>query len=45
MRASGPLSSMRLRARGYLDLYHRHFLWEQQRVVSTTLDDAFARFD
>lgn len=27
------------------DLYHRHFLWEQDRVVSTTLDDAFARFD
>jgi hypothetical protein len=27
------------------DLYHRHFLWEQQRVVSSTLDDAFARFD
>ena len=27
------------------DLYHRHFLWEQERVVSTTLDDAFAIFD
>jgi hypothetical protein len=27
------------------DLYHRHFLWEQQRVVSSTLDDAFARFN
>ena len=26
------------------DLYHRHFLWEQERVVSTTLDDAFAVF-
>lgn len=27
------------------DLYHRHFLWEQERVVSSTLDEAFARFD
>ncbi len=27
------------------DLYHRHFLWEQERVVSSTLDYAFARFD
>ena len=27
------------------DLYHRHFLWEQERVVSGTLDDAFAVFD
>jgi hypothetical protein len=27
------------------DLYHRHFLWEQQRVVSTKLHDAFAVFD
>jgi hypothetical protein len=26
------------------DLYHRHFLWEQQRVVSTKLDEAFAEF-
>jgi hypothetical protein len=26
------------------DLYHRHFLWEQERVVSTRLDDAFAVF-
>ncbi len=26
------------------DLYHRHFLWEQQRVVSTKLDDGFAVF-
>lgn len=26
------------------DLYHRHFLWEQKRVVSTKLDDAFAAF-
>ena len=24
------------------DIYHRHFLWEQERVVSTRLDDAFA---
>lgn len=24
------------------DLFHRHFLWEQERVVSTRLDDAFA---
>jgi hypothetical protein len=30
---------------GLRDLYHRHFLWKQQRVVSTTFDDAFARFD
>lgn len=27
------------------DLYHRHFLWEQERVVSTKLDDAFAVFE
>ena len=27
------------------DLYHRHFLWEQDRVVSTMLDDAFTQFD
>lgn len=27
------------------DLYHRHFLWEQERVVSSTLDEAFAVFD
>ena len=27
------------------DLYHRHFLWEQQRVVSSKLTDAFAVFD
>jgi hypothetical protein len=27
------------------DLYHRHFLWEQQRVVSTKLTEAFAVFD
>ena len=26
------------------DIYHRHFLWEQERVVSTKLDEAFARF-
>lgn len=26
------------------DLYHRHFLWEQERVVSNKLDDAFAEF-
>ena len=26
------------------DLYERHFLWEQERVVSTRLDDAFAVF-
>lgn len=26
------------------DLYHRHFLWEQERVVSTKLDDGFAVF-
>lgn len=26
------------------DLYHRHFLWEQTRVVSTKLDEAFAAF-
>jgi hypothetical protein len=26
------------------DLYHRHFLWEQERVVSTKLADAFAAF-
>jgi hypothetical protein len=26
------------------DLYHRHFLWEQERVVSSKLDDAFAAF-
>lgn len=27
------------------DLYHRHFLWEQDRVVSDILDTAFAQFD
>jgi hypothetical protein len=27
------------------DLYHRHFLWEQQRVVSNKLHDAFAVFE
>lgn len=27
------------------DLYHRHFIWEQERIVSTTLDEAFANFD
>ena len=27
------------------DLYHRHFLWEQDRVVSDMLDDAFAAFE
>lgn len=27
------------------DLYERHFLWEQDRVVSQTLDEAFAAFD
>jgi hypothetical protein len=27
------------------DLYHRHFLWEQERVVSAKLTDAFAVFD
>ncbi len=27
------------------DLYHRHFLWEQQRVVSSKLTDAFAVFN
>jgi hypothetical protein len=26
------------------DLYHRHFLWEQERVVSSKLDDGFAVF-
>lgn len=26
------------------DLYHRHFLWEQERVVSDKLDTAFAAF-
>jgi len=26
------------------DLYHRHFLWEQERVVSTKLDEGFAAF-
>ena len=26
------------------DLYHRHFLWEQERVVSAKLDEGFARF-
>ena len=26
------------------DLYRRHFLWEQERVVSTKLTDAFAAF-
>jgi hypothetical protein len=26
------------------DLYHRHFLWEQERVVSNKLTDAFAAF-
>ena len=26
------------------DLYHRHFLWEQERVVSTRLTDAFTVF-
>ncbi len=26
------------------DLYHRHFLWEQERVVSTKLDEAFEKF-
>ncbi len=26
------------------DLYHRHFQWEQERVVSTKLDDGFAVF-
>ena len=25
-------------------LYHRHFLWEQERVVSTKLEDAFNAF-
>lgn len=27
------------------DLYHRHFLWEQDRVVSDSLESAFAQFD
>jgi hypothetical protein len=27
------------------DLYRRHFLWEQERVVSSKLTDAFAVFD
>jgi len=27
------------------DLYHRHFLWEQDRVVFTTLEEAFNAFD
>ncbi|MEP0207362.1 MAG: hypothetical protein ABJD89_00290 [Paracoccaceae bacterium] len=27
------------------DIYHRHFLWEQERVVSDTLDRAFDAFD
>lgn len=26
------------------DLYHRHFLWEQERVVSTKLEEGFAVF-
>ena len=26
------------------DLYHRHFIWEQDRVVSSSLDEAFAVF-
>lgn len=26
------------------DLYHRHFLWEQDRVVSDKLDEGFAAF-
>ena len=26
------------------DLYHRHFLWEQERVVSTKLEEGFAAF-
>ncbi|KIT14384.1 hypothetical protein [Jannaschia aquimarina] len=26
------------------DLYHRHFTWEQDRVISDKLDDAFAVF-
>ena len=26
------------------DLYHRHFLWEQERVVSDKLDEGFAAF-
>jgi len=26
------------------DLYHQHFTWEQDRVVSTKLNDAFAKF-
>jgi hypothetical protein len=29
---------------GLRDLYHRHFQWEQDRVVSSKLDDAFAAF-
>ncbi|MCI4645176.1 MAG: hypothetical protein MRY64_10370 [Hyphomonadaceae bacterium] len=27
------------------DLYHRHFSWEQERVVSDKLDEAFADFE
>ena len=27
------------------DMYHRHFLWEQERVVSDTLNRAFEAFD
>lgn len=27
------------------ELYHRHFLWEQDRVVSTKLEEAFDAFD
>lgn len=38
--ASGSNDSARLRA-----LYHRHFQWEQERVVSNTLETAFAEFD
>jgi len=26
------------------DIYHQHFLWEQERVVSTKLDEAFEVF-
>ena len=36
----GPEDAAALR-----DLYHRHFLMEQDRVVTTMLDDAFAAFD
>lgn len=36
---NNPASEFQLR-----DLYHRHFLWEQERVVSGKLDEAFSAF-